>query len=139
MCSISRTIKICKKFLRFAVWRSWKIYSELYIRSSIGQMDVFVVFRIIMVIIMIFFYIYLFSYLFCLAWISFDIVASMCVNALLCVMDAILRRPDECVRRVHDKRIIFDNFIKTFWVSVVVSSSKLQWSLRSLFKKLARF
>ena len=84
-------------------------------------------------------FIYLFSYLFCLAWISFDIVASMCANALLCVMDAILRRPDECVRRMHDKRIIFDNFIKTFWVSVLVSSSKLQWSLRSLFKKLARF
>ena len=89
--------------------------------------------------IFIYLFIYLVSYLFCLAWISFDIVASMCVNALLCVMDAILRRPDECVRRMLDKRIIFNNFIKTFWVSVLVSSSKLQWSLRSLFKKLARF
>ena len=42
MCSISRTIKIYKRFLRFAVWRSWNVYSEWYIRSSLGQMDVFV-------------------------------------------------------------------------------------------------
>ena len=73
-----------------------------------------------------YYFLYLFIYL---AWVSFGIVASMCVNALLCVMDAILRRLGECVRRMDDKRSIFDNFIKTFWVSVVVSSSKLQWSL----------
>ena len=37
--------KNCKTFLRFVVWRSRKAYSECYIRSSVSQMAVLVMFR----------------------------------------------------------------------------------------------
>ena len=115
--SISGTIKIRKTFLRFAVWRLWKVYYECYIRSFVGRMDIFVVFRTketILVIVL--WFSPLFTYLFILLGLNkfWDSSSSIGANVLLWVLDALLRRPDEYVRRMHYKRIIFDYFDKDF-------------------------
>ena len=112
MYSISGTIKICKTFLRFAVWHLSKVYSECYIRSSVGWMDIFVVFRIEKLFWWWFhaFLFYLLIYLSCLTGINFDIVANMYVSLFCCEFRMRFYVDHMNVYTECLKRIISDNF-----------------------------